>query len=122
MPRKTPPCEHYPAWTEARYRQFIRSGLRKLWQKWPPKFDCMNEGRRTVEGKRHKYEHQCNHCKEWFTAKQIQIDHIDPVGSDGDWNVFIERLLVGKDKLQKLCYDCHRIKTKEERDNARKGG
>lgn len=115
MARKTLPHPEYPAWTTARYNQFIRSGLRKLWQKWPPKFECMNEGRRTVEGKKHKYEYQCNHCGEWFQQKQIQIDHIEPAGSGADWDEFISKLLVGKDKLQKLCYDCHRIKTKEER-------
>lgn len=115
MANKTPPHPEYPEWTEARFRQFVRSALRKAWQRWPPKFQVMNEGRKKVEGKKHKYEYQCASCKGWFQQKEVQIDHISPVGSDADWNTFVERLLVGKDKLQKLCKECHNVKTQKER-------
>lgn len=118
MARKTPPCEAYPAWTEARFRQFIRSALRSAWNKWPPKYEALNAVRRTVVGQRHKYEYQCNECKQWFKQKEVQVDHISSAGSDSDWNTFISRLFVGVDKLQVLCKPCHSVKTKQERKNA----
>ena len=115
MARKTPPCKHYPAWTEARYRQFIRSALRKAWSKWPPKFAVLKNGRRIVTGKRHKYEYKCAECKKWYQQKEVQVDHKSPTGTDKDWNTFIERLFVDEDKLQVLCKPCHAVKTAEER-------
>lgn len=118
MAKKTPPHKAYPQWTEARFNQFVRSALRGAWAKWPPRFFALKSGRRTVKGKKNRFEYQCNRCKKWFMQKEIQIDHIDPVGSSEDWNTFIERLFVGEDKLQKLCKPCHKIKGEE--DNARK--
>ena len=58
-------------------------------------------------------------CKEEFTSKDVEVDHINPVVSiqDGfiDWNEFIKRLYCGKENLQVLCKPCHKIKTKNER-------
>jgi 5-methylcytosine-specific restriction endonuclease McrA len=115
MGRKTPPCKHYPAWTVARYNTFIRSALRKAWSRWPPKFEVLKENRRTVTGKRHRYEYKCAKCKKWFQQKHVQVDHITPAGSHVNWDTFIEKLFVGKDKLQILCRPCHAVKTKSER-------
>ena len=114
MGKKTPPHPEYPKWTEARYKQFIRSGLRKLWQRWPPRHDKLKNNRVKVEGKKHKYEIQCEHCKEWFPQTYIDVDHIIPAGSSDDWNAFIDRLFVGEDKLALVCRPCHKIKSKSE--------
>lgn len=119
MANKTPPHSEYPQWTEARYRQFIRSALRKAWAKWPPKFELLRENRKTVKNKRHKYEYKCAACKKWYQQKDIQVDHRTPVGSDKDWNTFIRGLFVGKDKLQILCKPCHLVKTNKEKSDAR---
>lgn len=116
MANKTPPCKVYPKWTEAKFNQFVRSALRKAWSRWPPKFDVMNEAKRTVTGKRHKYEYQCSSCENWFKATEVQVDHIDPVGSSKyGWDQFIERLFVGPENLQVLCKGCHNDKSKRER-------
>jgi len=115
MTRKTPPHKAYPEWTEARYRQFIRSALRSAWNRWPPKYEALNKARRIVEGQRHKYEYQCNKCKQWFKQKGVQVDHISSAGSDSSWDNFIDRLFVGVDKLQVLCRPCHQDKTNKER-------
>jgi len=115
MAKRTPPCEPYPSWTEAEFRQFIRSALRSAWNRWPPKYEALNQARRTVAGQRHKYEYRCAECRQWFKQKEVQVDHIVSAGSDADWNTFISRLFVGEDKLQILCKPCHAEKTKRER-------
>jgi len=68
--------------------------------------------------KRMKWEYQCNICKQWFPDKEIQIDHIIPVGKLNcmeDIVPFIERLVVEKEGFQVLCRDCHQGKTNKER-------
>lgn len=117
---KTPPYANYPAWTEARFWAFIRSGLRSMWSKWPPKFMVLKAARRDYKGsnKRLKYEFQCAHCSDWFPQKQISVDHVVPAGtlkSFDDVGPFLSRLLVAEDKLQCLCKTCHDRKTKDER-------
>lgn len=109
-------------WTEARYFSFIRSALRSAFTRWPVKFDVMNKNRRTVEGKRHRYEYQCAECGEWFQAKEVQVDHIEPCGSlktFEDLPKFTSTLFCEEDNLQVICKPCHKIKTAEERANAK---
>jgi 5-methylcytosine-specific restriction endonuclease McrA len=121
MPRKTPPFEPYPEWTTAKFWGFIRSKLRAGFTRWPPKYELLNDVRRIVTGKRHKYEFQCNLCKGWFKQKEVEVDHIVPVGAlkcPEDLAGFVSRMFVGKDKLQVVCKTCHKEKTKRERDNA----
>jgi hypothetical protein len=116
MGNKTPPHKEYPEWTEARYRQFVRGGLRQLFNRWPPKYRAMEAVTREVEGKRWKYEAKCAACKKWHKRKDCQVDHIEPAGSTLEsFDAFIEKLLVGEAKLQVLCKACHKKKTDEER-------
>lgn len=118
MAKRTPPCKHYPAWTTAKFWAFVRSGLRAKWQRWPPRYEALNEARRSVTGKRHKYEYQCSKCKEWKKQKEVQVDHITPCGSLNryeDLPRFVRRLFVSKDKLRILCKACHQGETNEQR-------
>ena len=58
----------------------------------------------------------CEQCKE--RTPKIKIDHINPVGTlDG---AFLELLFVPSHGLQGLCNDCHKIKTKAERQEKAK--
>lgn len=123
MGRKTPPSKLYPKWTEAKVNQFIRTALRAAHSKWPPMREAQKEGRITLSkeeqeerGVRHKYEHQCARCEEWFKEADIQMDHIEQAGTSlQGWDQFIERLFVAKEGYQKLCKPCHKEKTKEDR-------
>ena len=111
-------------WTDGRLKSFITSGLRSMFRRWPPKFDTLKEAKagkqiNTVSGRLAEH-YQCSNCKEFFPAKQVQVDHIDPVVDPVkgfiDWNTFIDRLLCPKENLQVLCKPCHLIKTKIEKD------
>lgn len=118
MARKTPPCSRYPEWSEAKFWSFVRSGLRAQHIKWPPAQNVMKQGRRKVEGKKWKFEHQCEMCKEWFPEREIEKDHITPTGSLKcleDLAGFVDRMFVSEEGYRKLCKGCHRIVTNEER-------
>lgn len=69
------------------------------------------------------YEHQCNKCKKWFRAKDITMDHIEPVVEIADNSHLSEYEFIGKfvvsllcyeDNWQKLCINCHDKKTEKE--------
>lgn len=99
--------------TEAGYWSFIRAGLRAKSQRWPPKFQTLQAARKTVTGKRHRYEYKCAKCKKWYKQKDVEVDHIVPCGTlkaYTDLPVFVERLFCEPDGLQVLCKPCHRKK------------
>lgn len=94
--------------------------FRRAWSKDPKRYECLRANRRPYVGpnKRQRFEHQCNICKDWFKQDEVQIDHIIPAGSfleltEECLGGFAWRLFQGE--LQKLCSECHKIKTKEDR-------
>lgn len=120
MGKKTPPFPEYEEWTTSRFWSFIRSTLRRAWTRWPPRYQALNDAKRTVTGKRHKYEYKCSSCKKWFKQKEIQTDHIEEVGSLKDYEDlpdFVRRLFVAKDKIQVMCKSCHQGKTNDSRQS-----
>ena len=101
-------------WTEARYWAFIRSALRGAWSRYPVKHALKMAQRRSVTGKKHSFEYQCNMCSAWFMDKEVQVDHIVPAGSlktYDDLPAFVENLFCELEDLQILCKPCHLIKT-----------
>ena len=119
MARRTPPFKHYQEWTLARFWSFIRSALRQAHVKWPPAQAVMRKGRREKQlPGRHKWEHQCERCKQWVPQKEIEKDHRIAVGSLKDYNDlpgFVERLFVSEEGYRKICRPCHKEHTQEER-------
>jgi len=118
MGRKTPPFKEYPTWTTAKFWSFVRSGLRVKWTRWPPKYEALNDVRRTVTGKRHRFEYQCSACKDFFKQKEVEVDHIQPVGSLNDYKDlpgFVERLFTSKQGLRVVCKPCHKEITQRNR-------
>ena len=100
-------------WTEARYWQFVRSGLRQLSRRWPPRAAALKASRRKYVGpnKRQKWEHQCAECGGWFMAKHVQVDHIEPCGNlRDDVAGFVARLFCEADGLRVLCHSCHQAR------------
>lgn len=106
-------------WTEARYESFIRSTLRSGSRRWPPKWEVLKDAfSRTgvnPKTKRTAKLYLCAQCKEENSSKDVQVDHVEPIGPTKTWDEFIERLFCEKDNLQVLCKPCHKKKTKEEK-------
>lgn len=99
-------------WTEAAWWSFLRSGLRQMSRRWPPIARAMQQGRRKYIGpnKRQKWESQCGGCGEWFAAKHMSVDHIDPCGplsKPEHIECFVMRLFCEPDGLRRLCVRCH---------------
>lgn len=118
---RTPPFEHYPEWSQAKFWGFLRSALRAGYNKWPPKWEVLRAAKRPYGGKdkRQKWEFKCAECKKWHKQKDVSVDHIVPAGalsSYDDIAGFIQRLFVGVEGLQVLCKTCHNKKTQEERN------
>lgn len=113
-------------WTEGRFNSFIKSGLRSLSCKWPPRYEALDEafvGKRVnpKTGRLGKH-YRCKHCGEVFPAKEVQVDHIDPVvplTGFTDWDDIISRMFCEKEGLQVLCNTCHDTKTRQEKQMAK---
>jgi len=117
--KKTAKPRNAGTMTEAAFWSFVRSKLRQAFRYWKPIVNAKMAARRPnkSENKRLKWEFQCNHCKEWFPDKEVQVDHIEPVGTlkcAEDLPKFLEQL-ASEDGYQVLCKPCHQIKTNEER-------
>lgn len=116
--------------TEQGYYTWLRSQLRRISQRWPPLYKCLDNHCRsaTEEDKKRwskqiKKVYQCSSCQGWFPRKfkkktMINADHIVPCGSlknDMDIGPFITRMLVEEDGLQPLCKGCHDQKTQVDK-------
>ena len=115
-------------WTEARFRSFIRGGLRSISMRWPPK----NEVKRNARIERGVYlcegynrgSHEVPNSLPPNPGNKRRInnavvDHINPVIDPRcgfiSWNELIKRLFCEADGFQLLCYECHKHKTLDER-------
>ncbi len=111
-------------WTQGRMNSFITSALRNAWRRWPPKWETLGEAfvgvKENKSSKRQAKHYLCAICLDEFPSTQIQIDHVEPIGSTSTWDEFIARLFCEKDNLQAVCKGCHAIKTKTERQDESK--
>ena len=109
-------------WTDGRVKSFIVSVLRAGSRKWPPKYQTLNDAcvgvKTNVSTGRLAKHFTCRRCKQDFPQKMVEVDHINPVVGKGfeSWDKFISNLFCGKDNLQVLCKECHKRKTKSERE------
>jgi len=105
--------------TEAGYWGLVRSHLRRGFRYWKPAMKVKQEAKRLYKGKnkRQRWEYLCAGCNKYYPDKEVQIDHIVPVGSlrcSEDLPGFLERL-TPEEGFQVLCSTCHQQKTNEER-------
>ncbi len=110
-------------WTEARFRSFIKGGLRQLTRRWAPISKCLSDAR-TRRG-----FYLCAGCKTETPStvkddngkriKGVAVDHIipiiDPAVGWVSWDDTIERMFCEPENLQVLCHDCHTKKSNEEK-------
>lgn len=110
-------------WTEGRYNSFITSVLRAGVRKWPNKWKalelaCSGPGINEATGRKAKL-YTCASCARLFTAKGVEVDHIEPVVDPKTgfttWDNYISRLFCSTDNLQVLCKPCHKLKTLSEK-------
>lgn len=101
--------------TESEYFGKIRSGLRKTFMYWKPMMIALKNASRpsqNLENKRLKTEYQCNNCQNWFARKNVEINHVESVGSlrcYEDIVPFIQRLTYeDANGYTILCKNCHR--------------
>lgn len=113
-------------WTEARYRQFIKSNLRQATRKWAPIQQC----KKKAWLRRGWY--RCEECTaeapttvvndKGKRVAGVYVDHIlpiiDPSVGFVSWDETIARMFCELDNLQLICKDCHDIKTQEEKQIA----
>ena len=122
MPRRVKKTRNAATLTESQFWGKVRSALRREFRYWKPALKAKLAARRKYVGdnKRQKWEYSCAHCSKWFPDKEIQIDHIVPVGTlktYKDLAGFLKRL-TPETGFQVLCKDCHKEKTRKERENA----
>ena len=110
-------------WTEARFRAFVISALRAHMKRFPPKWKALKAamvGKKVNKRSGRLAEHYlCASCGGFFVARDVQVDHIDPVVSpeEGfqDWWTYMNRLYCEAENLQVLCKPCHKDKTNARR-------
>lgn len=110
-------------WTEARFNSFVKSALRSASQRWPPKYQVLNEaklGKRINQKTGRLAEHYvCAACREAFPLKEVQVNHIVPVvpvsGFDS-WDGVVKRMFCERNGLEVLCIPCHKVNTRKENE------
>ncbi len=123
MSSRVPKTRASGTMTEAAYRGFIRSMLRKGSMRWRPKYECKREARHHVKltGKtaRLVFHAKCAHCGELHPETETAVDHILPIVNPEigfeSWDKFIENLYCETEGLQVLCNPCHTVKTNKEK-------
>ena len=83
MGRRVEKTRNNGTMSESQYWGTVRSALRRQFRYWKPAIQCKIQARRKYKGenRRQKWEVQCKQCHQWFKDKDVQIDHIVPVGS-----------------------------------------
>lgn len=121
------PWEIHPeVWkTESAWLSYVRGGIRRgLWKNYPPKLEFLKANVELKENTNPKSKKrfplvkmwQCEQCEEWFTSKDIQVDHRsghNSLRSVDEISSYIEALLLdcSFDDYAILCTPCHKIKS-----------
>ncbi len=109
--------------TEAQHFGKIRAALRGLTRfSWQPKKDALKKAQCITHiGSRKLMLYKCAMCSNLYKAKEVEVDHIIPVGSlksYTDLAGFCERLFVEDSSLLRVvCEGCHQMITNEARGN-----
>lgn len=120
-------------WTDARFNSFIKSALRAASMKWRPKHNVKKEAR-VAYGvylcagyKTEPHNVKASLPPNGGNKRRINnaiIDHINPIIDPSvgfvSWDSVIKRMFCSEDGLQVLCYNCHKNKTADEKETARR--
>lgn len=117
---RVPRTRNGGTWSEAKYFQTIRSGLRRMFRFWKPAAMALQAARVPCRGANgQKWAYVCADCGKVFPRKAVQIDHITPCGALtelGHIADFLQRLTPeNTDAFAVRCLACHQNKTNTER-------
>ena len=123
MTTSTQKTRNTGTWTEARFKSFIVSSLRRTSARWGPKSVAKRSARHFEKlhnpSGRLVFHSVCAGCKEVVPETTSSVDHIEPVIDPEKgfttWDSYVERMFCEVEGFQVLCSDCHSIKTKKER-------
>lgn len=107
-------------WTEASFWSFLRSGLRRMSQRWPPAVRLIwLKHRRPNQSanRRLKWEFNCSMCNGWYKRAGMAADHITQCGALSSWEDlprFASRLFCEVEDLRILCEECHKVRHQPE--------
>ena len=101
--------------THSQFFNWLRVVLRRASLRWRPRREALVKARRQrSDTPRKAFEYKCSFCQQWFREKEVEADHIIPVGSltsFDDLPGFVARLFVEADGYQCVCKKCHKGKT-----------
>lgn len=115
------------SWTKARWMSFVKGALRAASSRYPPKYSCLKaaatEKKINWKTGRLAQHFKCNSCSKEFPAKEVQVDHINPIVNPltgfTTWDDVINNMFCEEDNLQVLCKTCHDVKTLAEKRQAK---
>lgn len=88
---------------------FVKSLLRRGTFHWRERGEAMKDAR--IE----RGLYRCAQCQDSFKAKEVILDHIEPVVDPKfgfvDFDVYIKRMFPPKEGFQVLCIGCSDVKT-----------
>ena len=101
----------------------IKGALRRVMSRSPMVKECREQSVHAInKGPRGGKQFVCVACGGCFSGNNIQIDHINPVVpvdkslQEMTWTQLVKRMFCSTNNLQVLCLDCHKLKTKQERE------
>lgn len=98
-------------------KNLFRSAVRKKWMACPTKLHFLESGLEPDydPNTRRRFKIQCNICNCYFTKAEIEIDHIKQEQEFDSWDkatAWASAILdVGVQDLQRVCCECHLIKS-----------
>jgi hypothetical protein len=87
---------------------YIKSALRRTWGRSKQRQAALNSAKIAYG------TYTCAGCKKPTRRKDINVDHIIPVGKFTTFDLYIERLFCDTSGLRVLCKSCHKVKTKDD--------
>lgn len=117
---RVPRTRNEGTWTEAAYWGHLRSSLRRTFRFWKPALAALQAARVRHSGPRgQKWAYLCSDCGKLSPRKDVQVDHIVPVGQLTAYEhvgEFLRRLTPEDPKSFAVrCRVCHQAKTNAER-------
>jgi len=101
--------------TKAAFFSLIRNTLRLKWMRSDPNRKLALK--KVSVGKNNYY---CKKCRKVYDKKQIEVNHIIPVGSFNEFSQFEEfytKLFCNIENLEAICKECHKKETEIQRNS-----